>query len=397
LVHESVVDGYLLLGLRLGRLVDGFVDCWFGDPALATQVAAEPAPNPADLAADADRLLAALPDTGLEPARQRYLAAQLTALRCSARRLAGVATPFLTELEAYFDVTVDAGDPDRFDTIHDQIGEILPGPGDLRARVAAYHERDRVPRDRLGEALQAVSRALRDLTREQFGLPDGEEVVYEVVEDRPWNAFNRYHGDLRSVVTINADVAHGMSSLPRLATHEVYPGHHTEHCLKETGLVRERGQAEQTIMPVNTPQCLVSEGVGELGMHALLGPGWGTWTQDVLDGLGLTFHGALAEQLQPLLARLQGARLDALVLLHDRSADPDDVTAYLQHRMLVDEQRARQMMRFLMDPLWRAYTVTLVEGTRLVRDWLDARPPTQSVADRFQLLLREQFLPADLR
>jgi hypothetical protein len=392
-----VVDGYLLLGLRLGRLVDGFVDCWFGDPALATRVAAEPAPNPADLVADADRLLAALPDAGLEPPRQRFLAAQLTGLRCSARRLAGVATPFLGELEAYFDVTVDAGDPDRFDAVHDEIGELLPGPGDLRARVAAYHERDRVPGDRLGEALQAVSRALRDLTRDRVGLPDGEEVVYEVVEDRPWNAFNRYHGGLRSVVTINADVGHGMSSLPRLATHEVYPGHHTEHCLKETGLVRERNQAEQTIMPVNTPQCLVSEGVGELGMHALLGPGWGAWTQQVLAGLGLTFDGDLAERLQPLLARLRAVRLDALVLLHDRAADPDHVAAYLQHGLLVDEQRAHQMMRFLMDPLWRAYTVTLVEGERLVREWLDARPPTESVADRFQLLLHEQFLPADLR
>jgi hypothetical protein len=396
-VHESVVDGYLLLGLRLGRLVDGFVDCWFGDPALASRVAAEPAANPADLAADADRLLAALPDAGLEPARRQFLAAQVTGLRCSARRLAGVATPFRSEIEAYFDVTVDAGDPDRFDAIHHEIREILPGPGDVGTRVARYHDRDRIPRERLGEALQAVSRALRDVTRERFGLPDGEVVVYEVVEDRPWNAFNRYHGDLRSVVTINADVAHGMSSLPRLATHEVYPGHHTEHCLKEIGLVRERGLAEQTIMLVNTPQCLVSEGVGELGMHALLGPGWGTWTQEVLGELGLTFDGEQAERLQPLLSRLRGARLDALVLMHDRGADPDHVAAYLQHRMLVDEQRARHMVRFLMDPLWRAYTVTLVEGTRLVGDWLDARPSTESVADRYQVLLREQFLPADLR
>jgi hypothetical protein len=308
-----------------------------------------------------------------------------------------VATPFRSEIEAYFDVTVDAGDPDRFDAIHHEIREILPGPGDVGTRVARYHDRDRIPRERLGEALQAVSRALRDVTRERFGLPDGEEVVYEVVEDRPWNAFNRYHGDLRSVVTINADVAHGMSSLPRLATHEVYPGHHTEHCLKEIGLVRERGLAEQTIMLVNTPQCLVSEGVGELGMHALLGPGWGTWTQEVLGELGLTFDGEQAERLQPLLSRLRGARLDALVLMHDRGADPDHVAAYLQHRMLVDEQRARHMVRFLMDPLWRAYTVTLVEGTRLVGDWLDARPSTESVADRYQVLLREQLLPADLR
>lgn len=85
------------------------------------------------------------------------------------------------------------------------------------------------------------------------------------------------------------------------------------------------------------------------------------------------------------------------MLAHDRGADEDQVTAYLQHRMLVGEQRARHMVRFLMDPLWRAYTVALVEGTRLVGEWLDARPPTEAVADRYRRLLREQLLPADLR
>lgn len=396
-MRESVVDDYLLLGLRLGRLVDGFVDCWFGDPELSARVAAEPAPKPADLAADADRLIAAVPDAGLDPARRAFLAAQLTGLRCTARRLAGVETPFLAEVEAYFDVTVDAGDPDRFDAVHQQIAELLPGPGDLRDRVAAYHERDRVPRERLGEVLQAVSAALRDLTRERFGLPDGEQVDYEVVEDRPWNAFNRYHGDLRSVVTINTDVAHGMSSLPRLAAHEVYPGHHTDHCLKETGLVRERGHGEQTITLVNTPQCLVSEGLAELGMHALVGPAWGSWIQEVLAGLGLDFDGELAERLHPPLVALREARLDAVVLAHDRGMAPDDLSAYLGQRMLVDERKAGHLVRFLMDPLWRAHTVTLVEGTRLVGEWLDRRPPTQPVADRFHRLLREQLLPADLR
>ncbi|WP_447001701.1 hypothetical protein ACRAKI_18220 [Saccharothrix isguenensis] len=38
------------LGLRMGRVGDGFVDCWFGDAELKEQVDAEPAPDPADLA-----------------------------------------------------------------------------------------------------------------------------------------------------------------------------------------------------------------------------------------------------------------------------------------------------------------------------------------------------------
>jgi hypothetical protein len=69
--YEPVVEGYLLLGLRLGRLVDGFVDCYFGDVALSRQVAEEPSPSPADLAGQADRLLAEVPDSGLADDRRR--------------------------------------------------------------------------------------------------------------------------------------------------------------------------------------------------------------------------------------------------------------------------------------------------------------------------------------
>ena len=39
-----------------------------------------------------------------------------------------------------------------------------------------------------------------------------------------------------------------------------------------------------------------------------------------------------------------------------------------------DDVRARQMLRFLSSPLWRAYTSTYVEDYRLLRGWLDARP-----------------------
>ena len=38
----SVAESYLLLGLRVGRHVDGFVDAYYGPPELARQVDAEP-------------------------------------------------------------------------------------------------------------------------------------------------------------------------------------------------------------------------------------------------------------------------------------------------------------------------------------------------------------------
>jgi hypothetical protein len=91
---------------------------------------------------------------------------------------------------------------------------------------------------------------------------------------------------------------------------------------------------------------------------------------------------------------LDRVRQDAALLLHDRGADQDTVVAYLQRWMLMPERRARQSLRFLSHPLWRAYTSTYVEGLRLLSSWLDARPAGQPVGERYVRLLDEPLTPA---
>ena len=74
-------------------------------------------------------------------------------------------------------------------------------------------------------------------------------------------------------------------------------------------------------------------------------------------------------------------------MLHDEHRDVDDVVAFLQRWLLVSDDRARQSLRFLSSPLWRAYTSTYVEGYRLLRGWLEARPAEMTLAQRFGRLL----------
>ena len=123
--------------------------------------------------------------------------------------------------------------------------------------------------------MHALSSALRDRVRGQYGLPEVETVQYEVVTDKPWSGFNYYEGDYRSRVAINADLPHRLSQLPHLVAHESYPGHHTEHCRKERGLVERAGRTEHTVFLVNTPECLMAEGLADLGMQASIGRGLG--------------------------------------------------------------------------------------------------------------------------
>ena len=84
-------------------------------------------------------------------------------------------------------------------------------------------------------------------------------------------------------------------------------------------------------------------------------------------------------------------------MLHDEHRDVDDVVAFLQRWLLTTEPRARQSMRFLSSPLWRAYTSTYVEGYRLLRGWLEARPTEVTLGQRFGRLLDEPLIPSALR
>jgi hypothetical protein len=389
----DVPTEYVRLGLRFDRLESGFVDAYTGDPRIRAQVADEPAPTPKALRDQARDLLRELDASGLPVDRADYLRGQLTGLECTARKMSGEPVGFVDEVSAYFQVDVVLGDPAVYAAAHAELEALLPGSGTLAERYAVHRRREECPPDRLETAVHALSSALRDRVRGRYGLPEVETVRYEVVTNQPWSGFNYYEGDYRSRVAINADLPHRLSHLPHLVAHEAYPGHHTEHCRKELGLVERAARTEHTVFLVNTPECLMAEGLADLGVQASIGDGWGPWAAEILGDLGLRFDGHLAERVAAAAAPLNRVRQDAAVLLHDRGADPDEVIAYLQRWSLVSAERAAQQLRFLTHPLWRAYISTYVEGFDLLSRWLADRPADQPVEDRFVRLLDEPLTP----
>ncbi|WP_182348230.1 DUF885 domain-containing protein [Tomitella gaofuii] len=393
----DLIRRYQLLGLRFDRIEEGFVDAFTGDPALRAAVDDEPAPHPAELARSAAALRAeVLAATDLAQRRRDFIAAHLRALECSARKFAGERIGFVDEVEAYFDVRIELGDPDRYREAHRTLDEVLDGEGSVEQRLQAFRAADEIPPERLTECVHAFSSALRDKVRTIYPLPEQETVDYQVVTDKPWSGFNYYLGGFTSTVAINADLKQRMANLPHLIAHEAYPGHHTEHCRKESGLVAA-GEDEQTLFLVNTPQCLMAEGLADLALQAVVGPGWGAWAREIFADLGLRFAGEQAERIADASAQLIGVRQDAALMLHDRGRSEDDVAAFLQRWTLVTPDRARQQLRFLTSPLWRAYISTYVEGYRLLGAWLADRPEGVGGTERFGRLLDEPLLPSHLR
>ncbi|RDI66927.1 DUF885 domain-containing protein [Nocardia pseudobrasiliensis] len=393
---HPLVTEYLRLGLAFDRLEPGFVDAYTGDPVLRRAVESAPAPRPRELATRAADLRRRLPEAELPEQRAEFLDGQLRALECSGRKFAGERIAFIDEVRAYFDVEIAPGEIEDYREAHRQLEEVLPGDGSLSDRMVEHRRADEIPPDRLRDCVAAFSGALRELVRDRYPLPEHERVDYEVVGDKPWSGFNYYLGDHRSRVAINADLKQHMAHLPALIAHESYPGHHTEHCRKEAGLIAT-GHDEQTLFLVNTPQCLMAEGLADLALRSIVGPRWGRWAQEIYADLGLRFDGERAERFSRASGKLLSVRQDAALLLHDRGRDADEAAEFLRRWGLYTPERARQSLRFLSSPLWRAYISTYVEGYRLLGDWLDRAADAEDRADRFRRLLDEPLTPGAIR
>jgi hypothetical protein len=245
--------------------------------------------------------------------------------------------------------------------------------------------------EELPGVLDELAADFRERTDTRFGLPDGEHIDWELVTDKPWSGFNYYAGGLRSRVAINTDLPVLSLQLPHLVAHEAYPGHHTEHCRKEVGLVRQAHHVEETIFLVGTPQCLLAEGLADLGLEALLGTEPEAQVSEHFRAHGIQYDADAVRAVREASEALGAVRQNAALLLHEDGRSPDDVTAYVQRWGLLPKARAEKAVEFLTDPTWRAYISCYVEGHPLCRDFVAGDPA------RFERLLTEQLLPDDLR
>ena len=400
--RSGLVESYLVLGLRVGRHVDGLVDAYYGPAAIASSVDGEPVQSPERLVMSARELLASIDagepleetgpaeENGAASRRRHWLHAQARGLLTTARKLAGEPVSYADEVESCYGVRPSRVDQEVFVDAHRRLDEVLPGSGPLAERLVAWRESHAVPVDALRAAIDSLAEDLRARTRTLFGLPDGERVDFELVTDRPWAGFNYYLGDLHSRVAVNVDLPVLSIGLAHLVAHESYPGHHTEHTRKEVGLVRRRHWWEESIFLVGTPQCLLAEGLADLGLEVVMGRRPEREVADHLVPLGIRYDADTVAAVAEAGEALGAVRQNAAFRLHEDGAEPDQVVAEVARWGLLPTERAAKAVEFLTHPTWRAYLTCYIEGLPLCRDFVRGDPA------RFDRLLSEQLTPDDL-
>jgi hypothetical protein len=314
-------------------------------------------------------------------------------LRTTAARLAGEAIGYADEVEACYGVRPRWVEEDELAEAHRRLEVALPGSGSLGQRLIAWRESQAVPVEKLGGAVASLADDLRERTQRLFGLPEDEHVDFDLTTDKPWSGFNYYLGDFRSRVSINTDLPVLSPGLAHLVAHEAYPGHHTEHTRKEAGLVRQRRQVEETIFLVGTPQCLLAEGLADLGLEVVVSSDPGeqaAMTASHLRPLGIRFDEEVVAAVGLAGDGLSRVRGNVALLLHEEGADVDDVVAYAERWALLPRNRAEKLVQFLTDETWRAYMTCYVEGLPLCRSFVAGDPA------RFQRLVTEQLTPDQL-
>ncbi|MCD0166332.1 hypothetical protein [Deinococcus sp. 12RED42] len=385
----DIAERYIRLAHAIDAHSEGFIDGYGGPPEWAVREARDPQA----LMAEASALLADVAGVP-EEARREWLTVQVRAMHTMTRLLSGEAIAYADEVRGLYDIEARRADLNELDGALRALDAALPGSGSLVEREEALRSRVAVPRGDILRVAAPILAELRSRVSERFGLPDGEDFSIELVNDRPWSGYNWPLGNLKSRIDINTDLPVLLPALPDLLAHEGYPGHHTEHATKEAGLVRGRGWQEHSIQLINAPECVVSEGIAVNALRAVMTPdeaeAWLTGELAALAGLD-------ADDIRAFLAVTQvkkalgGVSGEAAMRLHADHAPEGEVLEFLQTYALASEARARQSLRFVQNPNFRAYIFTYSVGGDLVR-----RAVERGGSDTFAHLLREPVTPGQL-
>jgi hypothetical protein len=400
---DPVARDYLLLALRLDQRIPGLVDGYFGPADLKAQVDTEQLRAPACLRDDAAALRARLLAEVDEPDRRAWLDGQLIALESHAAALAGEALPYLEHVARCFGFEPPRRPDAEFETAAAQIDALLPGEAPLAERLAAWDARFEVPVERLPGILAWLVERYRARAASLFGLPDGEDLRVSLVTGQPWSGYNWFDGGRRSRVDINTDLPVHVADLISMVAHESYPGHHLEHAWKEADLVDGQGRLESSILLINTPECLISEGLANLGRRFVVPPDEHAGLLVELHeraGFAIAADRSAARDVAERTVALGGPRHalaavrgNAAILRHADGRSHGDVLDYLETVGRYAPTTAAKRLEFIEHPLWRTYVFVYAEGEALLTRWVDAVPACDRAA-RFGRLLHEQLTPA---
>jgi len=403
LLDKIAVD-FVRLTLEAGEREPGYVDAYYGPSAM--QDAAKLAPRPVSvLRKEADRLqllLAKVPDKDLSADQRRrklFLKGQVKAAQTRLAMIAGDKFSFQDEAQGLFGVRPVLKPLKSYDPVLARIDKLVPGKGDLAARVDAFQNRYVIPTDRLEPVMKAGIAACKAKTEEHIKLPGNERFDLSFVTKKPWSGYNWYKGDAHSLIEINTDLPIYISRALDLGCHEGYPGHHVLNTLLEEKLTKGKGWVEFSVYPLFSPQSFIAEGSANFGIVlAFPGQAKTEFERDKLyplAGLDPATAKAYGELQEAKAALSSSGNTIAAEYLGGRMTKEQAVLALMKYG-LYSRGAAEKRVAFI--ETYRSYVINYNIGQDMVRDYVYRAGKSEDARWKaMERIVSEPTTPADLR
>ncbi|NHJ21920.1 MAG: hypothetical protein EAX91_13315 [Candidatus Lokiarchaeota archaeon] len=268
-------EDYLLLALRINKHIKGYVDFYYGPENLRKIVESEFPMAPIRLLKDSRALIQHLQSQGYDLKRERFLEKIITSMKTSIEMLNGIDYSIKDQFLKLYDVNLDPAYEIELKNLKEEINEAYEGPGNITEHMANLRLTRRVPEAQVFTMFQKALNIVRKQTKKILPnlLPKEEQISIDLVEQSnynlKWSFYNWYQGNYKSRIELNPKYDMYWTAFLSAASHEGYPGHHTEFSVKEQMLYHELNHFEQSILIIHSPQMIISEGIAKLANSIL--------------------------------------------------------------------------------------------------------------------------------
>jgi len=387
---------YILLGLRINKHIDGYVEHYYGPPKLKKIVDSEELSSPNSLLNNWKNLKDELQKQDFEKPRYRFLDSTLKAIKTILRKLNGESIPYLEQVKNLFNFEPVLYDDNFFYELTKKAKELYKGKGNLSERIKKIAKQRTIPSDRLIDLNMKAIQIAKMRTKEVFPklLPDNEKIEIDEVGNQSWHMYCWYKGNFTSKIEVNTSNYHYWTHLLFNACHEGYPGHHTERAVKEKLLYHKKGYFENSILLIYSPEMVISEGIGVTAESVIFSP------TESIRSLIERIHAVPINEvsIETLIGQTEirrgYRRFESNLAYHKYVNKWDDkkLIDYAKSFKVIPDTSIKALLKFISDKLWAPYTMAY-QGERLITEKYGVRPSPKD----FRRLLTEQTLPSGLK
>jgi len=392
---------FLLLALRINKHIKGYVDFYFGPENLKQLVENESITSPKKLLNDSNALIKQLGTQSFNKQREHYINKLLIAMKTSTEILNGADISFGDRFLRTYDVPLQSFDESELYDLKEEFNIAYEGSGSLGGRLSKLREQRKIPKSDVFVLFNKALKIVKNRTKELFPnlLPEKEQIKIELIGNRnnykaKWSYYERYLGNYMSRIEVNPNYNMYWSSLLDAAAHEGYPGHHTEFAVKEYCLYFKMSQFEHSILLINSPTLIISEGIANTALNTLFS--YRNQAEISLKEFCSNTHeevplNTLIKQYSVKRKLEQFSYNLAYHALLDKWSE-EKLTRYATGFEIFSKEDINNRMKLLKDPLHSTTSFSYFLGSKLILNKFSEFPSVKN----FINLLTKPILPSDL-